>query len=144
MARDLNHVGCSSALGRQSWTGLRLRLGVSAGRSVLEVRRWYLRLRPPRAEREQLLREERRMPGRHLPMQRQRQVRQLVLRVRREAGLRRRLGRTMLERAGQRRVSATGVQVRRQQRLRVKGGDLRREAGLSARRGRGGLQRSTK
>lgn len=84
------------------------------------------------------------MRGWHVPMQKLGDMYQLVLRLRREIGLRGRLGRALLDLGERIEVSRTGVQMRAKRRLRVEGGDVRREAGLSARGGRTRMQRSAK
>lgn len=84
------------------------------------------------------------MRGWHVPMQKLGDMYQLVLRLRREIGLRGRLGRALLDLGERIEVSRTGVQMRAKRRLRVEGGDVRREARLPARGGRTRMQRSAK
>lgn len=84
------------------------------------------------------------MRGWHVPMQKLGDMYQLVLRLRREIGLRGRVGRALLDHGERVQVSRASVQMRAKRRLRVEGGDVRRETGLPARRGRTRMQRSTK
>lgn len=86
--------GDRAAIGHQFRTRLRLGFGMPAGGSLLEMHRRNVRLWFPRKRK--LLREKYRLRGWHLPVQEFRKMHQLVLRLRRTAGLWRRLGRTML------------------------------------------------